>query len=237
MIITRHNINSITIPKQQLLEQGCTFLVNKDLTWTSNDVVSKFRGIFKTKKVGHAGSLDPFATGLLIVCIGKDTKKINTLIDEKKRYIGTAKLGAQTVSYDAEHPEIKTKHIENIDIERFKSIKNKFIGKLNQKAPVYSAKKHKGRRHYELSRQNIEVIPRIKEIEIFNLELIDYYLPFVEFEVLCSKGTYIRSLAYELGEEMGCGAYLFKLIRTQIGPYMLEDSINISDLKQFYEIK
>lgn len=230
MVITKHNINSINLTKQEILEQGCTFLVDKELLWTSNDVVSKLRSTFKTKRVGHAGSLDPFATGLLIVCIGKDTKQINNFTDAIKKYQGITKLGSETISYDAEHPEIKINHLKSIDHEKLKQTLFKFVGKFYQTAPIFSAKKYKGKRHYELSRNNIEVEPKIKEIEIFELNLIDIFLPFLEFDVKCSKGTYIRSLAYEIGVEMGYGGYLFQLTRTQIGDFLLDDALKIGDI-------
>lgn len=230
MLITKHNINEINFTKSELLDKGCTFLVDKELMWTSNDVVSKLRSTFRTKKVGHAGSLDPFATGLLIVSIGKDTKKINSYTDSIKEYCGVGKIGAQTASYDAEHAEINIKKINQIHPETFLEIFNQFNGKIQQVAPVYSAKKIKGKRHYELSRNNIEVQPKIKEIEIFKLILNDLYLPFFEFDVTCSKGTYIRSLVYEIGQKLDYGAYLFKLKRTKIGDFSLEDALKINDI-------
>jgi tRNA pseudouridine55 synthase len=230
MIINKHNINSIEFSKQELLEQGSTFLIDKELTWTSNDVVSKLRSFFKTKRVGHAGSLDPFATGLLIISIGKDTKKINDYTDSFKKYVGTVKFGAETVSYDAEHPEIKINHLQKIDKSIVDNALQLFHGKIQQTAPVYSAKKINGQRHYELSRKNIIVEPKVKEVEIMEIKSLDIFLPFYEFEVSCSKGTYIRSLANDLGKETGYGAYLFKLIRTQIGEFHLDDALKIGEL-------
>ncbi|HRP01762.1 MAG TPA: tRNA pseudouridine(55) synthase TruB [Candidatus Kapabacteria bacterium] len=233
MLITKHNIGELNLSKQELLEQGCTFLINKELTWTSSDVVSKFRSLFKTKKVGHAGSLDPFATGLLVISIGKDTKKINSFIDTNKCYIGTVKFGAETVSYDAEHPEIRLTHIDNISPKLIEAEISSFIGKLQQTAPIYSAKKHNGRRHYDLARKNIAIEPKIKEVEIFNISIKDIYMPFCEFEVECSKGTYIRSIAYDLGKKLDNSAYLFKLIRTQVGEFSLEDALKINEITQY----
>ncbi len=230
MIINKHNISSLNLSKQELLEQGCTFLIDKELTWTSNDVVSKLRSFFKTKRVGHAGSLDPFATGLLIISIGKDTKKLNDYTDSVKKYIGTVKFGAETVSYDAEHPEINHNHLSKIDNIIIENTFIRFLGKIQQTAPVYSAKKVNGQRHYELSRRNIKVEPRVKEVEIFEMKALDIFLPFFEFEVTCSKGTYIRSLAYDLGKETAYGGYLFKLIRTQIGEFQLNDALKIGEI-------
>ncbi len=230
MLINKNNINSLELSKQDLLEQGCTFLVNKELTWTSNDVVSKFRSLFKTKRVGHAGSLDPFATGLLIVSVGKDTKKINDYSESIKVYRAVAKLGAETNSYDAEHPEKNLKNINSFKVDILNDIFKKFTGKFKQTAPIYSAKKIKGRRQYELARKNIEVIPKVKEVEIFQLSLLDYYKPFFEFDISCTKGTYIRSLAYDIGIETGFGAYLFKLTRTSIGDFSCNDSLKINDI-------
>lgn len=233
MLITKNNIDSLNLTKEEILDQGATFLIDKDLTWTSNDVVSKFRSMFKTKKVGHAGSLDPFATGLLIVSLGKDTKKINDYSEYSKDYKAWVKLGAETKSYDAEHPEINLNSIKHIDIEKLSMVLESMTGKTQQTAPIYSAKKHQGKRHYELARQNKEVVPKIKEVEIYSLKLLDVYLPFCEIDVSCSKGTYIRSMAYEIGKKMDVGGYLFQLKRTRIGDFMLQDALKIKDIIKY----
>lgn len=230
MVISKNNYSNYVLTKDYINQNGATFLLNKELTWTSNDLVSKLRSFLKTKKVGHAGSLDPFATGLMIISVSKDTKQINYYLEEPKEYIALIKLGARTKSFDAEHPETEQKPIKDLSKENLIKVIKSFEGKQIQEAPVFSAKKYKGKRQYELSRQNIKIEPKKSEIEIFKIELLDIYNPFIEIKINCSKGTYIRSIANDLGNKLECGGYLFQLQRTKIGDYSVDNTFKIKEL-------
>ncbi|MDX1954960.1 MAG: tRNA pseudouridine(55) synthase TruB [Chitinophagaceae bacterium] len=205
-------------------ETGQVLLIDKPLHWTSFDVVRKIRNLVRIKKVGHAGTLDPLATGLLIVCTGKFTKKINEYMAREKEYTGTFTLGAITPTYDLESEPTDFKPLEGIDRNAIIQQTASFTGDILQIPPAHSAIKVDGKRVYELARQGKEVKldPRpvtIKEFEITRIEL-----PEVDFRVVCTTGTYIRSLANDFGAALGCGAYLSKLCRTRIGEFRLEEA-------------
>jgi len=213
-------------------QNGHIFLIDKPLDWTSFDAVNKIKWRIKKHfnikkiKVGHAGTLDPKATGLLIVCTGKFTKNIQEIQDASKVYTGKIKLGVQTPSYDTETEEYNPKDISFITDEMIQNAAKEFEGTILQRPPVFSALKKEGKRLYEFAREGIEVhIPK-REIEIFSFEITSIEMPFVSFKVHCSKGTYIRSLANDLGERLNCGGYLTELKRTKIGDYSLENSDN-----------
>ena len=215
-------------------------LVNKPKNWTSFDVVKKTRSLLKQKyklkklKVGHAGTLDPLASGLLIICSGTKTKEIQMFERLDKIYVATIQLGCVTDSFDAETPEKNHKAYMHISIEYVKKNLLKFIGQQQQLPPIYSAIKMDGERLYKKARRgdkNIKLKSRLVQIE--NLQLLDFQLPFIKIRIKCSKGTYIRSLAHDIGAVLGCGAYLKELIRTQIGDYKLQDAIDISELTKF----
>jgi len=213
-------------------QNGHIFLIDKPLNWTSFDAVNKIKWRIKKHfnikkiKVGHAGTLDPKATGLLIVCTGKFTKNIQEIQDASKVYTGKIKLGVQTPSYDTETEEYNPKDISFITDELIQNAAKEFEGKIMQRPPVFSALKKEGKRLYEFAREGVEVdIPK-REIEIFSFEITSIEMPFVSFKVHCSKGTYIRSLANDLGERLNCGGYLTELKRTKIGDYSLENSDN-----------
>ncbi len=220
---------------------GATLLVDKPLDWTSFDVVNKIRWALRNKlqvkkiKVGHAGTLDPKATGLLIICTGKFTKKLDTYQGMGKTYTGTLKLGATTPSYDVETEEDQTYPIEHIDDLLLDKTREEFIGPIEQLPPMYSAIKVDGQPLYKLARkgQKIEVKPR--PVTIYDFEFTRVELPEVGFRVSCSKGTYIRSLAYDFGKLAGSGAYLTELCRTQIGTHLLSDAWNLEALIKFIE--
>lgn len=220
-----------------IYEQGQVLLINKPLHWTSFDVIRKARDLIRIKKIGHAGTLDPLATGLLIVCTGKFTKKINEYMAKEKEYTGTFTLGATTPTYDLEsEPENfkPTGHVIEADI---RSATKKFIGEIMQYPPAHSAIKVDGKRLYELARQGIEVKtePRkvtIKEFEIVKFDPIAIGLPVIHFRVVCTTGTYIRSLAKDFGDELGCGAYLSSLCRTRIGEYLLTDAMTMEAFEE-----
>lgn len=209
---------------------GLTLLVDKPLTWTSFDVVNKLRYTVKEltgkkkNKVGHAGTLDPLATGLLIICIGSHTKKIEGLQGLPKAYKGTIKLGATTPSYDLELPIDQTYPIPECDHNLMQKVANSFVGTIEQIPPAFSAKKIAGKKAYELARKgrNIDLNPSLIKISEFKITTENY--PEINFEVKCSKGTYIRSLAHDFGIKLNTGAHLTSLRRTQIGLYSVTNA-------------
>ncbi len=204
-------------------------MIDKPLEWTSFDAVRKIRNLIKIKKVGHAGTLDPLATGLLIVCTGKFTKKINEYMAQEKEYTGTFTLGATTPTYDLESEPGNFRDIDNISNDQIINATKQFTGEIMQVPPAHSAIKIDGKRVYELARQGKEVViePRKVTIKRFDIEKID--MPVVHFRVVCSTGTYIRSLANDFGAAVGCGAYLSSLCRTRIGEYKVEDAKSIQE--------
>jgi tRNA pseudouridine55 synthase len=207
-------------------ETGQVILVDKPLRWTSADVVKKIRNLVRVK-VGHAGTLDPLATGLLILCTGRFTKKINSYMSQEKEYTGTLTLGASTASYDLETEPVDFRDFSGITDGRLQEAGRRFTGEILQMPPAYSAIKKDGHRAYDLARQGKPVLlePRKVTVSLFEMEITT--LPVVRFRVICSTGTYIRSLANDVGAALGCGAYLSKLCRTRIGDYRLEDALSM----------
>ena len=217
--------------KENSFEEGRVLLINKPLYWTSFDAVRKIRNLIKIKKVGHAGTLDPLAIGLLIVCTGKYTKKINEYMAQEKEYTGTITLGAITPTYDLESEPIELKTIDHLTAEDIQQATLPFTGHILQTPPIHSAIKKAGTRVYELARRGEEVIlePRPVTISTFSIEKIEG--PNVHFRVVCSTGTYIRSLANDFGAALGVGGYLSSLCRTRIGSFRLEDALTIEQLE------
>ena len=209
--------------------EGQVLLINKPLEWTSFDVVRKIRNFIGIKKVGHAGTLDPLASGLLIICTGKFTKKINEYMAQEKEYTGSFTLGATTPTYDLESKPENFKSIDSLKSEVIKEATKKFIGEIMQIPPAHSAIKVKGKRGYELARKGKEVKLEPRKIQVKEFEITEIKLPDVNFRVVCSTGTYIRSLVNDFGEALGCGAYLSSLSRTRIGAYKLEDAMSIEE--------
>ncbi|MBX2945655.1 MAG: tRNA pseudouridine(55) synthase TruB [Cyclobacteriaceae bacterium] len=205
-------------------------LINKPLRWTSFDVVNKLRYILKMKKIGHAGTLDPLATGLLIICTGKMTKRIEEFMGLEKEYTGTLVLGQTTPSHDLETPVSEAKEIGHITLADVQQHAKKFTGKLTQIPPAHSAIKIGGKRAYALARKGKEPELKPREVEVAEFEIIAYQQPAVTFRIVCSKGTYIRSLVRDLGNSLGVGAYLSQLCRTRIGPYKLSDSVGVEEV-------
>ena len=210
---------------------GQTILLDKPLDWTSFQAVNKLKYKLKSEfnlpkkfKIGHAGTLDPRATGLLIVCTGKFTKIIPEIQDAPKEYFTEIKIGVQTESYDTEKPEILQQDISEITETQIKETLEKFLGEIDQKPPIFSAIKIEGTRAYDLARAGKEVEMKSRKTTITYIENIEIDLPFVRFTVGCSKGTYIRSLAHDIGQELGVGAYLTNLRRTKIGDYLVENA-------------
>ncbi len=215
---------------------GEMLLINKPKEWTSFDVVNKLRNKLryltgvKNIKVGHAGTLDPMATGLLIVCTGKATRRIEEYQNLPKSYSGTMVLGAVTASYDAETEVEERFPVDHIDNHLLEHARTLFLGDIEQVPPMFSAIKVDGQPLYKKARkgEHVEIQPRSVHIEAFELTRID--IPEIDFEVRCSKGTYIRSLAYDFGRALNSGAYLSSLCRTAIGPFRLEQSWQLDDL-------
>ena len=212
--------------------EGKVLLIDKPLQWTSFDMVKKVRWLTKIMKVGHAGTLDPLATGLLIICTGKFTKQINDYMGMTKEYTGSLVLGATTASYDLEQEPENFKSIDSITAAQIFETTNQFIGTIFQLPPQHSAIKKDGKRLYESARQGIEVKvdPRQITIEAFEITKID--LPTIEFRVVCSTGTYIRSLVHDFGQALGVGAYMSGLRRTKIGDFNVVDAMQWEDLEK-----
>jgi tRNA pseudouridine55 synthase len=219
-----------TPENNNVFEEGKVLLIDKPLRWTSFDAVRKIRNLIRIKKVGHAGTLDPLATGLLIVCTGKFTKKINEFMAQEKEYTGTITLGAITPTYDLESEPQNFKSFESISVEQLQQAAYALTGPILQTPPIHSAIKKDGRRVYELARKGIEVKLDARPVTISEFEIMKVDLPNVEFRVVCSTGTYIRSLANDFGASLGCGGYLSSLCRTRIGNFLLKDAMSI---KQF----
>jgi tRNA pseudouridine55 synthase len=220
---------------------GAALLVDKPLGWTSFDVVNKIRyqlrkltGVKKIK-VGHAGTLDPLATGLLIICTGKLTKKIDEFQGLGKSYSGTITLGATTPSYDAETAIDQTFPVNHINPELLEATRHQFIGQLNQLPPMYSAIKMDGEALYKTARKGIVIEVKPRPVEIHSFELTRVELPEIDFTVSCSKGTYIRSLAFDFGKALGSGGYLSALRRDSIGDYHVKDAWSMEDLIDYLQ--
>lgn len=221
---------------QQLLD-GHIFLIDKPLDWTSFQAVNKLKHLLRQKfdlpkkfKIGHAGTLDPKATGLLIICTGKFTKKIPEIQDAPKEYIAEIKLGAQTESFDTEKPEILHTDISHLSHEKITECIQTFIGEIEQAPPIFSAIKIDGERAYNIARSGETVEMKKRKTTIHYIENIEIEMPLVRFTVGCSKGTYIRSLAHDIGQKLEVGAYLTKLRRTKIGDFNVENAMKIEDL-------
>jgi tRNA pseudouridine55 synthase len=206
-------------------------LINKPLHWTSFDVVRKIRNLVKIRKVGHAGTLDPLATGLLIICTGKFTKKINEYMAREKEYTGTFTLGATTPTYDLESEPENFKSTDYISEEKIRDNTSFFLGEIMQKPPAHSAIKVEGRRVYELARKGKQVKLEPRKLFIKEFEITQIAMPVVHFRVVCSTGTYIRSLANDFGETLGCGGYLSSLCRTRIGEFQIEDALSVEEFE------
>lgn len=211
-------------------ETGEILLINKPLTWTSFDVVKKVRNILRIKKIGHAGTLDPLAEGLLILCTGKYTKKIDEIQAQEKEYTGHFTLGQTTPSFDLETEVDETRDYSYLTEEIIREAARSFEGIIDQTPPLYSAVKINGERAYTLARRGDTAEIKSKQIEIKKFEITGIALPLVSFRVVCSKGTYIRSLARDYGQKLGCGAHLSKLVRTRIGIYDLAKALSVDDI-------
>jgi tRNA pseudouridine55 synthase len=215
-----------------IFEEGQVLLIDKPIEWTSFDVVRKIRNLIRIKKVGHAGTLDPLATGLLIVCTGRFTKRINEYMAQEKEYTGDLTLGATTPTYDLESIPGNFKDISFITRDNILNATKQFVGEIMQVPPAHSAIKIAGKRVYELARQGKEVKIEPRKIIIKDFEITNIKMPVVSFRVVCSTGTYIRSLANDFGTALGCGAYLSSLCRTRIGDSKLEDAKSMKECEE-----
>jgi tRNA pseudouridine55 synthase len=215
--------------------EGKVLLIDKPLEWTSYDVIRKLRKIINIKKIGHAGTLDPLATGLLIVCTGKFTKKINEYMAQEKEYTGTITLGAVTPTYDRESEPENIQSLEGITNELIKETTKVFTGEILQTPPIHSAIKQNGKPVYLLARKGVDVVLEPRKITIKEFEITNIDLPIISFKVICSTGTYIRSLANDFGAAIGCGGYLSKLRRTRIGNFKVEDAVTMEEFKQQFQ--
>lgn len=212
---------------------GEILVFNKDLNWTSFDVVNKVRyelcrmmGV-KKLKVGHAGTLDPLATGVIVLCTGKATKRIESIQATEKEYVATLKVGATTPSFDLETEEDSSKEYSHVTRELLQNVLSEFIGEIDQVPPVFSAVKVKGKRAFDYARSGEEVKLQAKKIVIHEVEIEDFDLPYIKLRIACGKGTYIRALARDIGEALNCGAYLTALERTRVGEYKLSDAFKV----------
>jgi tRNA pseudouridine55 synthase len=215
-------------------EEGRVLLVDKPLHWTSFDVVRRVRIALDVKKVGHAGTLDPRATGLLIVCTGKETKSFDRYAGLEKEYTGTFRLGIQTPSFDLETAVTENRDSTGVGLDQLLEVVNQFRGKQLQIPPMYSAVKHKGRPLYEIARKGKTVEREPKEVEVSEFEILAFTPPEVDFRIVCSKGTYIRSLVHDVGIRLGCGAVLTALRRTRIGTFSVRDAITVEQLDDLH---
>ena len=219
-------------------QKGEIILIDKEINWTSFDVVSKLRNSIKKKldikkiKVGHSGTLDPLASGLLIICSGKMTKKIDMFSNMNKSYKGKITLGSTTPSYDLETKPNIFYPTDHVDEDLIINVAKKFEGKIFQKPPIFSAVKKDGVRLYKLARKGINVNIKEREVVISSFKINEINLPEIDFTVDCSKGTYIRSLANDLGEKLKCGGYLSKLRRIQIGNFKLDEAYTINNFQE-----
>ena len=208
--------------------EGKVLLIDKPLDWTSFDAVRKIRNLVRIKKVGHAGTLDPLASGLLIICTGKFTKRINEYMGREKEYTGTIILGAVTPTYDLESEPANQMDTSHLTPEIIRNATQAFTGEIMQVPPIHSAIKIGGKRVYELARKGKDVKLEPRPVTISAFEITAVEMPVVSFRVVCSTGTYIRSLANDFGAHLGCGGYLGSLRRTRIGEFRVTDALSMT---------
>lgn len=209
--------------------------INKPTGLTSHDVVKRVRRILKIQKVGHAGTLDPEASGVLLVCMGRGTKLVEHLMNLPKHYRGTMRLGIKTDTQDAWGQVIFQGSVPQFTREQLLGVFSEFTGVIQQVPPMFSALKHQGRRLYDLARQGIEVERQPREVQIRALRLLEVSGSLVDFEVECSRGTYVRTLCSDMGDRLGCGAHLSRLERIRVGPFALEEALTLEDLQGLKE--
>jgi tRNA pseudouridine55 synthase len=211
---------------------GEEILIDKPFGWSSFKVVYQIRNAIGWLKIGHAGTLDPFATGLLILCTGRKTKSISEFQDLEKTYCGTITLGKSTASMDLETEILYEKPFDHITDDQINLLKEEFTGNIMQTPPMYSAIKQNGKNLYKLARQGKTVDRQPREINVSGFKITSIDLPEIHFEIKCSKGTYLRSIANDFGEKLGCGGVLSSLRRTKIGNYSVEDALSVEEFKE-----
>ena len=218
--------------KRSELNAGKIVAIDKPVDWTSFDVVNKLRGMTKVKKVGHAGTLDPFATGLLLLCFASATKQVNQLMELEKEYQGVFELGSETDSHDITGKVVSQHPVPDLSRTQIESAAKKYSGEILQVPPMFSALKRDGKKLYELARQGKEVELAARSVKVYAFDILEVSLPEIRFRIACSRGTYIRAIARDLGRDLGCGAFLKTLRRTRVGAYTVADALSI---QQFAE--
>lgn len=212
-------------------EAGEILLIDKPLHWTSFDVVKKVRNQLRIKKIGHAGTLDPLASGLLILCTGKFTKKIEEIQSQEKEYTGHFTIGQTTPSFDLETEVDQTRDYQHLTVDDIRQAASNFVGQIEQVPPLFSAVKINGERAYSIARRGEDAEIKAKSIHIKAFDITAIELPIIHFRVVCSKGTYIRSLARDFGLKLGCGAHLSQLVRTRIGEFHVDQALTLEDIQ------
>jgi tRNA pseudouridine55 synthase len=208
--------------------------INKPTGRTSQDIVSHVKRLSKQRRVGHAGTLDPIATGVLPVCLGQATRMSSFIMESRKTYIAEITLGISTNTFDREGTIIQEKDPSYVTKEQIDGLLPTLQGKIMQKPPAFSALKRQGKRLYELARLGVDVQTDAREVTVYNLETLDWNPPLLTIEVECGKGTYIRSIAHDIGESLGCGAYISNLKRTKYGPFLISDSVDMPKLESAF---
>ncbi|MFN8359287.1 MAG: tRNA pseudouridine(55) synthase TruB [Candidatus Kapaibacterium sp.] len=232
MFLDRSSLSTFDEWKLAASTEGGVALLDKSKDWTSFDVVAKMRGLTRIKKVGHAGTLDPLATGLLILCFGKFTKKINDYQDAPKQYEAVIKFGATTKTDDSEAPEENITSTEDLTDEAITNACQQFIGEIDQIPPMFSAIKKDGQPLYKLARKGIELDLPPRRVSIYSIQITSINIPYCHITIDCSKGTYIRSLARDIGALLGCGGYLSSLRRTAIGEFRVENAVTVQEIME-----
>lgn len=230
VVLSTRTIGDMATWLEEARTNGAVALIDKEENWTSFDCVAKLRGRTKIKKVGHAGTLDPLATGLLILCFGKATKSIESFQDAEKAYDVTIKLGATTATDDRGSDEVVVTPSVDVDTDTILAALRTFVGTIQQVPPAFAAVRHGGRRQYDLARNGEAFTPKPRVVTIHNITNVVVDLPYVTCTVQCSKGTYIRSIARDLGALLGCGGYAYALRRTRIGAYSVDDAVRVEQV-------
>lgn len=236
-ILGAASLDSVAPWLDAAMGDGAVALIDKDESWTSFDCVAALRNKSRVRRVGHAGTLDPLATGLLIVCFGKATKSIGVFQDSQKEYVTTIKLGATTATDDRGAQEDIVTIPEDVTELRIRQALEQFVGTIEQTPPAYSAIRHGGKRQYDLARQGKSFEPRPRIVTVHGIHVVDVSMPFVTLSITCSKGTYIRSIARDLGRVLGTGGYAYSLRRTRIGPYHVNDAATVEALRNAFTQK
>jgi tRNA pseudouridine55 synthase len=235
-IVTRQDIEKCLDEDEFALldrmSQGAIILVDKPKGWTSFDIVNKIKKSFKIKKVGHAGTLDPMATGLLIICTAGKTKEISLFVDLDKTYTGIIKLGESTASYDADTEVTEKKPFSHITEYIVRDTVSSMTGTIDQVPPMYSAVKKNGKPLYKLARKGVEIDRESRKVTIYEFEVTDVAIPFVTFRIRCSKGTYIRSIAHDFGSVLKTGGHLTELRRTAIGSFSVNNAVSVDQVNE-----